>query len=480
MGSVLQLKLLTTEEVGTIYDKCLDILSSKGVKVDHPQALKILDKAGAQVNFDNHQVRFPKDITEAALRSVPHGFTLAAGNERHDLILPNPTGMVYLMSNTGANLYLDVDSNACRDLTLADIEEWTQLVEVLEEIESCAFPVPTDVPEETTDIHALKALFENTSKHIMVQPHSFGSLEYLFQLALAVAGSTEALKKRPIIGIASCSMPPLGIKAMDVEVIILSCRYGVPIYPASLPSAGGTSPITIAGTVLQCSTEILAILVMSQLIEPGIPIIATPIFFTLDMVTGKALNSTAEAILGAAASVQFIKDAFHIPTRTHGVDTDSLLPDGQSMIERTIGDQLLSMVGCDILSGAGQLDVLTTISPVQLIIDNTLASVLKRVSSGVKVDDDTLAWKEILDIAPGGNFLELAHTLKHCREALRTELFVNQPREVWSSEGRKDLYTRAVDKYRELKKRLQPQQLPEDVKKELNQIVKQADERLAK
>ena len=85
-----------------------------------------------------------------------------------------------------------------------------------------------------------------------------------------------------------------------------------------------------------------------------------------------------------------------------------------------------------------------------------------------------------MDTVPGGHFLERAHTLRHCREALRPELFVSQPSEVWSSEGSKDLYTRAAEKYEELKKKFQPQPLAEDVQRELNRIVKQADERLVK
>ena len=71
MAENLRLKVLSEQEVSTIYEKCLHILANKGVKVDHLEGLNILDKAGAQVNFENQQVRFPKDIVESALKSVP-------------------------------------------------------------------------------------------------------------------------------------------------------------------------------------------------------------------------------------------------------------------------------------------------------------------------------------------------------------------------------------------------------------------------
>jgi len=474
-----QLKILTAQEVSTIYDKSLEILSNKGVKVDHPQGLKILEKAGAQVDFDDQQVRFPKDIIETALRMVPHDLTLAACNERHDVIIPHSSGMFYMEANTGASAYLDPESNTHSDVTLDNVREWAQLVEALDEINICPYNFPADAPVQTADIHAYKATLENTSKHVMVHPYSFESIEYLFQLALARAGSTDAFKKRPIISLTYSSASPLVVKDIDMEIIIQCCHYGAPVRAGCLASAGGTSPITIAGTVLLSSVEMLAATVMAQLIEPRTPVAITSLPFTLDMATGKTLCSSVEAMLVGAASIQVFKDAFHVPTQYY-FGSDSFVADGQSMIERSLGLLLAAMVGSDILGGAGQLEALRIISPVQLIIDNMLASILKRVSAGVKVDDDTLAWQEILDTTPGGHFMDREHTLRHCREALQPGLFVRLPMEAWTAEGRKDLHTRAVEKYRELKKGLKPQELPEDVQREMSRIVKHADECLVK
>ena len=480
MATNLQTKLLTTEEVSTIYDKCLDILSNKGVRVGHSQALKILDKAGALVSFDDQQVRFPRDVIEMALCKVPNSLTMAGSDERHDLIIPHPSGAFYTSSCVQSMRYHDPDSNTFCDVTVAKLAEWAQLVEALNEIDICAIQTPTDVPEETADIHALKTLFENTSKPIMLLAYSLESVEYLFELMLAKAGSAEALRKRPMLTINPTSLSPLGFKAMDMEEIIQACRYRVPITANVLPISGGTAPVTIAGTVLLASVEILAMLVMSQLIESGTPFIGALFTSTLDMSTGRALLGSVENTLCRAAGAQFLKDAFHIPVETFSCMTDSYLSDGQSMIEKVLTPMLDTMAGNDILYGAGRLGGGSNASPVQLVLDNTLVSIIKRVRSGLKVDDDTLAWKEILDTAPGGHFINRRHTLQHCREALRPELLTLPSMQVWNSEGSKDLYARAMDKYRKLKKGLRPQPLPEDVQREMNLIVKRADERLAK
>ncbi|MFC1956046.1 trimethylamine methyltransferase family protein [Chloroflexota bacterium] len=476
MTSRVRFKLLTDDSVRIMYQKCVEFLSNKGIKIiDHPQGLKMLDKAGAQVDFDSGQVRFSKDMIEEALRTVPTALKLS-----HDLVLPHPEGLFYVRSVSGVLEILDSDSNEYRDTTLNDVAEWAQLVEVLPEIDIPLYLSPRDVPEETADIHGLKTLFGNTTKHIFVQPFSLNSVEYLFQLALVAAGGAEALKKKPIISIWPTPLSPFGLKDMDMEVVIQAARYGVPILAAPLPGTGGTSPATIAGTVLQSGIEILGLIVMSQLLTPGTPVIGLPTFFTIDMLAGRDLCANVESALGSAATAQFIKDAFHIPTATWAFGSDSYLPDGQSGIEKTLGGLLASGVGCDILCGAGFLDVGKTCSPVQLIIDNDMISIIKRAIAGVKVDEDTLAWQEILNTAPGGHYLEQEHTLRHCRDALRTELFASQSRDTWKEEGSKDLYARALHRYREIKKKLKPLELPAEVQKELDQIVKQADGYLVK
>lgn len=478
MNNRIRSRLLSDDDVGIMYNKCVEYLSSKGIKIiEHPEALRLLNRQGAQVDFDSGQVRFSKDVIEEALSIVPHSFTLK-GRNGYDIPLPHPEGLFYVRSVSGVTDYFDPESSSFRNPTKADVAEWAQLVETQNEIDICLYLSASDVPQQTADIHGLKTILENTSKHIWVQPFSFGSIQYLFQLAEVVAGSAGGLKENPIISMWPTPLTPFCLKSMDAEVIIQGCRYGVPLLPAPLPITGGTSPITTAGTVLQSGIEILAIIVMSQLLAPGHPIVALPVFFTTDMSSGRALCGNIETALGSAASAEFIREAFHIPTATWAFGTDSYLADGHCSIEKTLAALLIAEGGCDILCGAGFLDVGKTCSPVQLIIDNELTSIIKRGISGVKVSDETLAWQEILEIKPGGNYLEQHHTLLHCRDALQTKLFRSQSKDAWIAEGKKDLYARALDEYKDLKKHLKPVELAPEVNRELENIVKQADKKL--
>ena len=480
MATDLQLRPLTSEEVNTIYEKCLDFLVKKGVRAEHPQALKTLKKAGAQVDHDKQMVRFSRDIIETALRSVPREVLMAGSKEAHDVHIYYPRKKLYISTATGNVNYLEPETNDYRDVNIAYVKEWAQLVGVLADIDVLFFPFPKDVPQPTADVYALKATLESSPKHVIIQPYSFESLNYLFELSMAVAGSQEALKKRPIVSMVSCATSPLNFQALDMEALILAARYGVPIYAAALPCSGSTSPVTIAGTVLQNGIETLASLVMSQLIRPGTPYIANPVAFTLDMSSGNTVIASVEAELCQAANVQFVKEAFKVPMAPFGFATDSFVPDGQSIMQRLTLGLLVATAGADIIAEAGQLGAGLISSPIQLIIDDTIASIFKRVTSGVKVDDDTLAYQDILDTKPGGYYLERMHTLKHCREALKLGLLTHQSRDVWTQGGSKDLCARALDKYKELKGKLQPVPLSAEVQKELAQVVKRADEQLAK
>ena len=142
--------------------------------------------------------------------------------------------------------------------------------------------------------------------------------------------------------------------------------------------------------------------------------------------------------------------------------------------------QLGAFNGCDILIGAGAMSTILGVSPVKLIVDTMATRILKRIVAGVKVDDDTLGWKEIMDVKIGGQFLDRPHTLKHCREAARLGILANADLETWKTDGGKGLHDRALDRYREIKKGLKPLDLPGEVKNELERIVKTADAKLAK
>jgi len=149
------------------------------------------------------------------------------------------------------------------------------------------------------------------------------------------------------------------------------------------------------------------------------------------------------------------------------------------MVEKSLMPAMLDLAGSDIQYGCGRLGGPTAASPVQMIIDDEIFSIIEKSNGKIPVNEDTLALEEILENAPDGEFVSTPHTLKYCRDNIRPGLFVANTMDQWEAKGRKSLYERAVEKYNELKKNLQPQVLPEEVKREMAGVVKHADEKLA-
>lgn len=465
-------KPFSREEITEIYEKALYLLEQKGIHIDHVEALKVLEQNGAVVDRDKQNVKFPRHLIEESLKLVPKNFVLAANNTDRDLNFSNDGLSLYARPNTGAPGYIDVDGNLHR-ITIADVAKWTKLVTNLKYIDFVSLPSTSDIDGDV-DVHTYRTVVENTDKHIWIQPYSKESIKTIIDMAAVISGSEERLKKRPIISMIACSLTPLAFKEMDVEVIWQCSKRGIPIHASSLPTAGGTSPFTTVGTILLASMEILAQLVMAQIFKPGTPVIANGMMFHMDMRSGGCFIHNTEAMLANAGFVHFFKEAIGIPAHTYGFGTDSNMVDEQSFVERSMNATLIALAGASILGGAGQLEVATAVSPLQLIIDDEISMILKRIVKGIEVNEDNLALEEIMNLQPGGNFVQSMHTLKHCRDNITSTNFIRLNREMWKKSGSKSLLERVKDRLNDIMSLPQEFYIDEDTQQELDGIIKRS------
>jgi trimethylamine:corrinoid methyltransferase-like protein len=468
----------THDQMDLMKTRVFELLEHRGVKMDHPEILKLMDKAGAKVDFDGKIVRLPIPFLEEQLSLTPTEIILAGRNGDNRVELPRDDGTFHTRTNTGAQSWIDLDFGKYRRITASDVRDWARLADRLEHISLCAFPVPSDVPSTTPDVHALNLMLQNVEKHVWVQPYTAESVDYLINLAIAAAGGEKALRADPLVSFITCSLTPLEFKGMDLSIILKCARKGIPLHACSLPGAGATAPITMPAVVILSAAEILAMLAAAQVIQPGIPVIATPLIFSTDMMTGRSLQSSAESMQGAALAVQFVKAAFGIPTHTYGIGSDSPVMDGQCMSEGALRSMLIGLSGADILGAAGQLEVATTISPVQLAVDNEVFGMVRHMITDITFDDDSLAWADLLAAEPGCNFLTGDHTLRHCHDGLMPTNFTRMAREDWNKKGQADLVTRAIEYCKDLLAKAAPPNLPEHVIREMDSIVARADKQL--
>jgi trimethylamine--corrinoid protein Co-methyltransferase len=473
------LRYLSQDQAAIFSSKAYELLAGHGVKLDpHPELFDLLDKAGAQVEADSGMVLFPEKAMRGLLEAAPKAFGLGARNPEKAFELPRPEGRIYARTCTGGHGYVDPSSGEYRKLQKEDLANWARLVNQLDNITFMPFMFCDDVPTQSADVHGLATILKNCDKHAWVQPYTAESVSHLIKLGQAAAGGADALEANPLISVIACSLTPRAYKHMDLEIILQAARAGAPIQACSLPGAGGTSPATMAGTALLAVVEIMAMAAMAQAVRPGAPVVACPIVFSTDMRTGRSLQSSVEAMRGASLAVQFIKDELGLPTHNYGSGADSATHDGQSMSERAMLTTLMAASGSDILGGAGQLEVATVVSPLQLMVDDEVLGMAGKLICGFELDDEQLAWEALTQTEPGQHFLTSPHTLRHCRDGLAPINFVRETRDNWVSSGSKGLLERLIPVHAELMNRDNTAQASPELAAELDGLVARADAEL--
>ena len=456
--------------------RVLDLLETHGVIIRHPAGQAAMKRAGARDGSDEDRVRLPRELVEEALAATPKSVTLYGKNAARDISLPrNDLGFV-MRTGTGAHGFVDPRDGSYRNLHLSDVASIAAVANHLDQVGFIAHPFVHGVPELTADIHGYAALIAATDKHCWIQPYNSENVEYLMRLTAIAAGGEAALRARPIASCIVCSFTPLEFKVMDTEALIQSGRYGLPVHACSLPSAGGTAPITASGMVLMAAAEIAAMVTMAHVLAPGTPVIATPLMFTLDMRTGRALQSCVESLQSVAMAVQFMKRCFGLVTHSYGAGSDTPDVDAQSMAERALIGQTVALAGADILGGVGQLECATVFSPVQAVLDNELGGMLRRYICPPEVNDETLNWAEVSKMPAGSHFLDSRHTLKYCRHQFSPEVLMRENRDSYEASGRRTAIDKARDVCLDLLGRPSPAGLPDDdARREMADVVAAGD-----
>lgn len=473
------LRILSDEDMQKIHNASLSILENTGMLIDHHEARNRLQEAGAKVNHESKIVKFPPELVKKSLESIPRTLTYAGRNLENDMIL-KAGGDVYARTPGGAVSYIDLRTGEYRKARIGDMKEWAVLTDALPNINGCA-PITTgDVPVQTADIHAVQVLLENQTKHIMAQNFGLKNLKYMIEMMIAVRGSEEELKKRPLCHCTMATVSPLYLTEDNADRIILAGEYGIPVIIVTTATTGLSAPMTLAGTIAQANAEELGGLTVTQVMSPGAPAAYYMLPMVANMSTGTGLWNTPENKIMQAAMIQLGMELYGMPIEapalgSHGVNWE------QSVAEKMTGSLMTGFAGANLLNGAGYVDTALAANPAQLVMDDEIMGVSRRMLRGIEVNDDTLGLEVISRVGPRGTFLTDEHTLKYLRtdEFFRPTIFDRDSRMTWLSKGAKGLEQKAKEKALTILEEHKVPPLPEDIVKELGSIVNKADQELA-
>jgi len=156
------------------------------------------------------------------------------------------------------------------------------------------------------------------------------------------------------------------------------------------------------------------------------------------------------------------------------------MPDAQAGHEKTLTGMCAAMAGTNLIYGAGMLDSGLIFSYAQLVIDNDIFKMIRKVMQGMHIDDENLAVDIIKSVGPRGDFLMQEHTMKYMRTLPSApNLIYRGNRENWLEAGAKGLAERAAEKASEILESHKPMPLSDAHKSALRAIVEESEAEVA-
>jgi trimethylamine--corrinoid protein Co-methyltransferase len=241
-------------------------------------------------------------MVEEAIASAPSKLFLAGRIPENDIILEsNRVGLTTF--GEGINVR-DPYTGELRAPTKKDVANAAKLADAMDEIDVYERAVGAhEVPQAVAQLHNAEASFNNTSKHLFLGPFDGFQLDKIVEMATAIAGSREKLLERPLVTFVTCPVSPLKLVKDTCEVIMGAARSGMAVNILSMAMASGSSPVTLAGTLVNHNAEVLSGIVLSQLTCKGAKVIYGSSTTAMDLRLASASVGSPECamISGAVA-----------------------------------------------------------------------------------------------------------------------------------------------------------------------------------
>jgi trimethylamine--corrinoid protein Co-methyltransferase len=316
-----------------------------------------------------------------------------------------------------------------------------------------------DQPTNQIFFHDFDAIFRNTSKPTVLNILERPFTQHLLDMAAAVSGGEQALREKPsMLGIVT-PVSPLKIAVMN-EGLIDVVRAGLPVLYSPGPLMGATGPATVAGTIALTMAETLFGVVLTQLIQPGAPVVLKPDTDVFDMRTTQVTYGSPEQNLGKLAVTQ-MAHRYQLPIYGLGGGVEAKTPDAEAAAEAAMEMLLNGLAGMTMSQSLGTLAFGMYGSQEMVVICDEIVNSIRRVLDGITISDETLALDVIREVGHGGGFLQQEHTVRHFRrELFFPQLFKRQSIDEWVAAGAKMAHEVAHDRVEQILSQAEPVALP--------------------
>ncbi|MGM0372589.1 MAG: trimethylamine methyltransferase family protein [Halobacteriota archaeon] len=464
---------LDEEGKEAIHEASMYIIEELGIQVKHDEAIEYFEEAGATIE-DDYLVKADRSLIEEKVAEAPESFTLHARNPENNLEIGG--GDTFRAPGYGApNIRTFEDGR--RSSTIEDYELFMKLAQEEDVINSTGYNAaePNDIDQEVKHLEMVKRSLEFTDLPVMVSTYGQDRTEPTLEMVGIAVGDRD-LSKTYAAGLVNTVPPRTLDSAMTGGLVGLAKEGQAPVV-SSFIQAGASGPGTMAGAIALANAENLMGITLTQLINPGNPVIYGVPASNLDMRYGSLSIGSAESAL--FANVAGTMGRFYgVPSRGGGGLTDSKTVDYQAGFESMLVNAAAEFSGVDfILHSAGIIESYSTISPEKFVLDAEALRFLDRFQDGYEINEEMIALDIVESIDPDDHFLGESHTLKYAgKEFLIPEVVDKRSHGDWKGDGEKSAFEMGHDRVQELLDAYSKPELDEDTQAELDEFYEAAKE----
>ncbi len=470
-------RMFSDPDLEAIHLATLEVLRHTGVRVYEAECLDLLREAGCTVT-DGSLVRFPRDVVERALCSVPSGIVLCERTGAARMYLEGHR--TYFGTGSDLPYTRDLESGERRPSTLADVANAARLADALPNLDFVmSMALPSDLPIASSDRHSFLTMMENTVKPLVFTAWDEEGLADIIAIAEAVAGGAEELRLKPFLLAYLEPTSPLRHSEEVLRKVLMMADHGLPFVYAPGPIDGASAPVTPAGALVTTNAEVLSGLVITQLRRPGAPFVWGCGSGPLDMRTMVALYSSPEFMLNCMGMAELAHRYYHVPVWGFSGCSDSKSADMQAGIESALWIMSSALSGANLVHDVGYIESGLTCSYEMMVAGDEIISFVRRLIGGIDLSPEQMALDTIHEVGPGGDYMGHPHTARLFRQVWYPRLFDRRGYDAWTKADRPTMVKNARQIAQELIATHTPEPVPDESLAAARAIVAQADARFS-
>jgi len=461
-------EILSQDAMETLERGWRKLMTEIGVEFMDERALELFRQHGQKV-VDN-TVFLDPDFVLAQVAKAPREFDVQARNPANSIHIGGDSmafGAVY-----GPPFVRQGDVR--RDATMDDFRNFTKLAQSFGVLDSAGGVIcePNDTPLDSRHLDMTYALQTLTDKIYMGNVVSGVNARDTLDMTSILFGSRESILETPAtISLINCNSP----LRWDDRMLEAQFEYsaaGQPVVLTPFILMGAMSPVTIPAALVQQIVEALSGITLSQLINPGCPVIFGSFLSNIDMQSGSPTFGTPESGIGLLCTGQIARH-FGLPFRTGGGLTSSQVPDAQAGYEALMTMMPTFLAGANwVMHSAGWLEGGLVAGYEKFIVDIELLQMMQAEFTPLEIDEASMAFGAHEEVGHGGHFLGAMHTMERFRTCFYRPLLSSSDNyEKWMRNGGVDTAHRAEKIYQKKLEEYVAPDLDEAIRLELEEFV---------